>query len=149
MISIQPSRVKGAEFHRNTWCVTPERGASIDDVLSAGYFSHVVAQFRPGDHIEVMPEGREWYAEMVVLGVSRLEAQLGLIHAVDLVSAPAVQIDDAVQDEPTPDGYTIKWAGPKAKFRIQRCADRAVLQDGFDTAAEANRWLADHKAVAA
>lgn len=143
MVSLQPNRVKGAEYHRNIWCVTPERGASLEDVLSAGYFSHVVAQFRPGDRLEVVPEGRAWYAELIVLGVSKLDAQFGVITVADLGRAPQ-PTELPPQEAPATEDYVIRWAGPKAKFRIQRRADKEVLQDGFDTEAEASRWLTDH-----
>ena len=149
MISITPNRVRGAEFHRNVWCVTPEKDTTAEAVLAPGYFTHVAQQLRVGDHVEVCPEGAAWYLELFVLATSKLDAKFGVLRVVTFapaeaaapVAAPA-QAPLALEDWRST--YYIKWGGPKARFRIHRLTDHEVLEGGFDTAEDAEAWLAGH-----
>ncbi len=147
MVSISPNRVKGAEFHRNVWCVTPEAHVAFADVMAPGYFTHVAAQLRVGDHIEVVPEGGAWYAELFVRAASRLDVTLGVLNAVNftLTVPDDVQSSKSPIEKGSPEEYYVKWGGPKAKFRVHRAEDHQVLQDGFDTEASAQAWLSDHQ----
>lgn len=139
MVSLSPNRVRGAEFHRNVWCVTPEKGTKISDVLSPGFFAHVAPQFRVGDHVEVSPEGGDWYAEMLVRSASKLDVTLGVVHVVEFMAVSVSQASESWKD-----AFYVKWGGPKAKFRIHRTADHEVLEGGFDTAQGAESWIAGH-----
>ena len=158
MISIAPNRIRAAEYHRNVWSVTPEADATLLGILAPGFFTHVAAQFRVGDHVEVTPEGGAWYAELLVRSVSKLDVKFGVLTYRDFDAAPAgitvvaeETIAPATEEAPPPapppkwdEDYVTKWAGPKAKFRIQRLSDRSILKDGFDTEADAKTWMNGH-----
>ena len=158
MISISPNRLRSAEYHRNVWSVTPEAFTPLSVVLAPGFFTHVAAQFRVGDRVEVSPEDGVWYAELLVRSVSKLDAKFGVLLYRDFDESQPILVpdtdeaaplldDDVITAPPEPKwtgDYAVKWAGPKAKFRVMRPSDRSVLQDGFDTEADAKAWMNGH-----
>ena len=139
-MKILQSQLKQAEFVRTAYAATPEHGASVDDILVPEFWAHVAKQFKPGDRIEVKPDGADWLAELYVLKTDVHGLHVALLNKYDLVpanTAPVVANDDE---------YEINFGGA-AKWRVIRKSDREVMVKGLGSKAECESWLAEQKAA--
>lgn len=139
-MKILQSQLKQAEFVRTVHAATPEHGASIDDVLVPEFWAHVAKQFKPGDRIEVKPDGADWLAELYVLKIDVHGVHVALLNKYELSAssnAPAVANDDE---------YEINFGGA-AKWRVIRKSDREVMVKGLASKVECESWLAEQKAA--
>lgn len=141
MQPITENRFSEASYKRNYWNIILPFDAPYEDLFAPGYWSHIAEKLRPMDRIEVFREdGTEW-AELLVTLTDRVSAKVIELNRVSLEKEDPVAVDPE---------YSIAWAGPHHKFRIIRLSDKEVVQPGFATAAEAQRWLHDYtKALAA
>lgn len=134
-------RMKEESFIRTTYVATPEHGVSVDDLQCPEYWAHVAPQLKPGDLVHVFPEDGTFWAEVLVLAVSRAAAKVKLLREYKLTSNAQAPEEDAE--------YRLKFAGPHAKWRVERVSDSEVMKDGM-TKDEAQKYLDSHvKAMAA
>jgi hypothetical protein len=139
------TRFKEAATVRNTWNVVPEDGTPFEDVLNPEYWENVAERIRPGDHIEVVAENGEYYAELYVTDTTRKWAKVAVLTKIDLTTAKSAQAPAS----PTAK-YEVGYKGPILKWCVVRISDKSRLHEGSASKEDAQRWLADYsKAQAA
>lgn len=112
----------------------PRYGESLDDVLSPGYWIHQASLMRADDFVEVLPEGMEWYAKLVVIDASALSVKVKVLDHKSLVS-------QAVKAEPA-GAYKADRVG--RWWRVIRVADQSVMKSGLTEEAEALGWIKEN-----
>jgi hypothetical protein len=123
------NRIQGAEFVRNLYCITPEAGTDIQDILMPDFYAHLTKIIKIGDKLEAVPDDMQWYAELLVQDVGPGFAQVSLLRHIELES-----IDP--RDELA--GITIEWAGRHKKYRVMRGGEE--LDSKFSTQSKAREW---------
>lgn len=132
------SRVQLAEHARAVWCVTPEAGTTLKDVLAQDYWANVAAtKLKPGTIIEVMPEDASFWAQLLVMDTGRLAASVKVLHAVKL------EADAPLQE--APGDHYIEFKGPKLQWCIVRRSDKSIVKEGIRGKDTALRSLADYE----
>ena len=141
-MSINASRVTPAEFKRTIHSMTPEAGTKLSDIMAPAYYRHVASQFKSMDRIEVMPDDGAWYAELMVLYVSKMEVRVAKLSHVKLDTVKPEEVEDETHE--------VKWRGPSAKWGVVHKKTGDVVKDGFANKEEAAAYLSEHnKAMAA
>jgi|AGTN01.3.fsa_nt_gi hypothetical protein len=140
MTQLAANGLKEAASVRNVWTVTPEFGIPHEALLKDGYWAHVSAKLRPGDHIEVLAIDGSYFAELLVLDAGKLYAKVRSLRHVKL---DAVEVPES---ELMVEGLEAKWQGPVLKWCVLRGPDR--LKEGMDKAS-AIQWMKNHAKVAA
>lgn len=128
-MKILQRNVQQAEFARTVWVIKPEPGTTLEDLLQPETWAHIAKTLRPGDRIEVMPAGGEWFAELQVRSSANTEARVSLLRRVDFADPPtaaSVEID-------------VKHRG-RSGWSVIRKSDKTVLVDGLQTKEEADEW---------
>ena len=136
--SLTESRRQFAEQWRNVHAINPELGTTLEDMTKSSYWAHVGKMLRPWDKIEVRAEDGSFYAEFIVRDAGRNWAKVELVFS-HTFTVPGVTEQTAVDN-----GFTVKYAGPHAKYRVLRKADNSVMRDGFVTQADAEQWVREH-----
>lgn len=120
------------QVHAHTVHVArPRYDDSLQDVLRPEYWRHHCGMLRVDDFIEVVPEGSEWYARLIVVQADQYTAKVKLLQHTNL-------LDQEMQKESA--------AGFKADrngrwWRVIRSADQAVVANGMKDEAEALAWI--------
>lgn len=136
-MKILQAQVKQAEFIRTVWCLTAEHGVTLADVTKPESWAHVAKQFKAGDHIEVVPESGEWFAELFVRSVSPTDIKVSVLREV-IFDAPAVAA-------PLPEGVEFEINYSKSeKWRVVRKSDRVTVASGMASKLECEAWVAEH-----
>lgn len=144
MTKLTASRFKQAEFARQHFEVIPEAGTPFEEVLTPDFWTHIAAKLKPADIIDVLAEDMTYEARLRVLAADRLWARVAVVYKTDFAEQT---VGKGVE---VPAETEVTWAGPHAKYRVVRVADKSTLRDGFATKPEAIRWAQDHaKAMAA
>lgn len=136
MSKLTAGRCKQAEFARTLWSVFVEQNTPFENVIKPAFWAHVAAKLKALDRIEVFAEDGQYWAELMVLSVGKMEAKVVVLRKIDLQAAPAPTLDLGE--------YEVSWGGPHRKHRVVRKSDKEVIKDGFGTKEEAQLWLADH-----
>lgn len=139
MTQCATKRFKLAEGQRNQFRHIPEAGVPFDALLSDGYWAHVSASMKPGDHVEVWAEDGSYYAELLVQDAGRLYAKVAVKNHVKL---DAVEVKEGGL---MVEGYEVKWRGPQLKWCVLRGKD--CLKDSMDKAS-AIQWMQNHAKAA-
>lgn len=140
--ALHPHRMKQAEYVYERWRMTVENGTTTEDLKRPAFYAHIAQHLRPGSIIEVMPDNRTFFAELLVLDAG---PQYAKVHALRHVEIEALKMGGSVFP-----GYTVEFGGDHVKWRVLREADRKALKDGLPTQTDAFAWLANHlKAMAA
>ena len=137
MTALLQDRLKQAEYTRNVFSVVPEFGTKLEDMLKPEYWAHTGAKLHPTDRIEVIAEDNTWFAELFVVSCARNWAKVTTLRFVELA--------ESTPDETPAIEYKINWGGQNVKHRVVRLSDNATIKDGFASAAEAKKWLADYE----
>lgn len=141
--AIHINRLRQAEFAYERWRLTVENGTTVDDLKRPGFFAHIASQMRPGALIEVMPDNRSFFIELLVVDAGPQYVKTAVLRDVKL---EAVSVGGA---NPFP-GYSVEFAGDHLKWRVIRESDRKSLKENLPTQTDAFTWLANHlKAQAA
>lgn len=139
---ILSSRLRLAEHARQNYHASPRADDKPEDVLDPKYWVHVAGRLRAGDKIEMLWESGTFYAEAVVLDAGQYGAKIAF------TMEPVSLVNDAKVEEP--EGFEVAWAGPHAKWRVTRVADKAVLKDQIASKEDGLAWVRAHrKAMAA
>jgi hypothetical protein len=157
---LTPDRFKEAEYTRRVWAMTPAVGTEVKHLLAPAYWSHVAAKLNPTDRIEVITEDNAWFAELLVMSQGGNWAQVKLLRYVQLTGVAAApeavvektsesvaeEVTEPTTETPSTDSQlTVSYGGIKARHRVIRKSDKAVLKDGFPTQAEAVKWMHEHE----
>jgi len=135
--ALLPPRMKECEFERTLWVVTAHENTRPEDMLDPEYWTHVSERLRPFDKIEARADDGSWYAEFLVLDVSRRWATVHALR-IDHLTTKDVSLSKVMSDE-----YTVEWKGPAHKHSVIRKTDGAVLHEGEQTKAGAYQWLSN------
>jgi len=138
-VKLSPSRLKSAEFVRNTYVARTEDDFNIDDITDPSYWSHVSSKFKAGDHIEVISADGSKYAELFVVSSGPSHAKVIVISDVQL--AQKGDTEESGSDNPD---YVVKWGGVNDKFRVIYVPDNKVISSGHETKIDAAKWASDY-----
>lgn len=121
-----------AEQRRVVHLVTPPETVSLDEMLRPDFWTHVARKLREGDHIEVQPLGRAFYAELLVLGRSDFDASVAVLRHVDLQSRERPRLSE--------EDFEIKLVN--GRYVVCRKSDGTRLDPkGHEALADAAHWL--------
>ena len=141
--AVHPNRLKGAEYAFNTWRLVVPSETTIEDLKRGAFYAHIAQQLKHGDLIQVMPDNRSYFVELLVIDSGAQFAKVTVIREVKL---EALQ---AATSAAFP-GYTVEYAGDHERWRVIRDSDRKPLKSNQATQADAFTWLTNHlKALAA
>lgn len=121
-----------AEYARNVWRVTALHGQSIDDFKDPESWAHVAFNFKRFDKVELIAEDGSFYAEGVVLKITKTSAMVKFYLQHEMSEKVETTTDSA---------YYAEFAG-RAKWRVVRRSDSEVVESHLETKDEA-RALAD------
>lgn len=125
--------IQGGDFVRTVWCITPDAGTTIEDIMNPEFYAHVVRSIKIGDKLEAIPDDSVWYAELLVMDIGPGFAKVALLRHVEL---------EAIDPRDELAGMTIEFAGRKQKYRVLRGGK--VLEKGFPTQSKAREWAERH-----
>ncbi len=131
--------IRPAEYDRIVWSVTPEADVSLKDLMAPDYWAHVAKSLKPGARIEVLPDSRSWFAELIVRSATD--------NSVNLAVLRHIEFDSPVKAADNGDPYEIKHRGG-AGWSVVRKADKVAVFEKGQSKLEAERWLAEHTELA-
>lgn len=137
-VSLNPSRMTGAEFAHASYMATVEQGHTKEDLLNPNFWAHVAQKLRPYDEIKVRCDDDSFYATFLVLARDNTWAKLALISWTNL--------EDDVKTA-IPDEYEIKLRGAYLKHCVIRKKDGTVIKEQCQTKKEAAEWLESYIAT--
>lgn len=137
-MKILQAQVKPAEYVRTVWCLTAEHGAVLADVIKPESWAHVSKQFKVGDHIEVVPESGEWFAELYVRSVADNDIKVAVLREVALTAPVAATTDN--------EEFDISYS-KSDKWRVVRKADKTQVASGMSSKTECEAWVAEHNST--
>lgn len=129
-MKILQRQIQQADFARTVWVVKPEPGVTLEQLLQPETWAHVSKTFKPGDRVDVMPPGGDWFAELYVRSSGDNEAKLVVLKT--HVFETAKQVDGEVE---------VKHRGEAKKWSVLRKSDKAVLVEGLETRGAAEDWV--------
>jgi len=140
MQKLNMSEFKLAEFIRSTWCIYLKVGQDRKDLLKPEFWSHVAARVKRNDHIEVLHDDGNYYAQLIVLSSDKVGVKVAFLNEVNLRELESTVVDHA-------EFYT-KFRGPR-RWSIMRKSDNAMIEENIDTEGQANQRLRDMTTPAA
>lgn len=118
----------------------PRHLDTLEDTLKPSYWAHNARDLRPGTLIRLMPEGLEWYAELIVIDADAVSAKVKLLpNSYGRLADQATRKDAAGDFKVDRDGKT---------WRVVRKADGQVMQGGFHGEPDALAWILKNTAEA-
>jgi hypothetical protein len=129
----QPQDIKFEENGRNRHFCLAKAAHTIEDVKHPGYFWRGAHKFRRWDRIEIVHEGGDYLAEILIVDVDH-DAQG--IHGRVLTEQLLTTCEAIV---PNMDGAFVAEAGGGWAVRV----GQVVLKDGFKSEQQAGKWLLD------
>ena len=130
------NHVKESPFVAPAFFVTVPQGTLVADLLDPSFWAHVAARLKPNMRLEVVPEDREYYAELFVVAADVNRASVVLMRQVRLEAESLPQAES---------GFDLKFRGPNYKWSVVRRSDKKVVNDGFEEKAAAQQWLAQYE----
>lgn len=132
MIAFKPARLDPTESDHLTYTIRLPRHVKFEDCLDENFWANVAMTLKPWDCIELQPNDFSYKATLVVIATDRLWARVAVDRYTEL----------KVGSVPKADELTVQWSGPHTKYRVMR--GTVVLQDGFVTKPEAEKWRDEH-----
>lgn len=126
--------LRQADYTRNIWSIVPEAGTSLEDVLAPEFWANVSKSLKKGDHIDVVPDSGEYYAELFVVAAGDKFAKVVVLRRVDFTQ-PGIKSDASE--------FEAKHRGG-AGWSVIRKSDKSVMFEKAATKAEAEAWIAEH-----
>jgi len=139
-LKVNMNRMKSGDFVRTLWVVTAEQGTTKEDIMNPSYWSHVAAQFRPYDRIEVRVDDGVYFAELLILACDRTWAKVKELsfHSLTNSDVSMTQAEEEMAE------FEVLWKGPVNKFSVIRKSDSTVIKNKMEKD-EANKFLAGYK----
>jgi len=134
-MAIIESKCKESSFARTIWCVTPDLGTPIDDLLKPEYWAHVARNFAPTHRIEVTAEDNSYFAELCVVDAGHQWAKVELLRKHEFGANAVVGTDTGE--------FQAKWRGAR-KWSVERKSDKTILAEDLGTKEDALLWIATH-----
>lgn len=123
-----------AEYARTVHVLKGLPGTFPESYLEPETWAHIPeTKLRQGDRVEITAEDSTWFAELMV------RVRKGPVIHLELLREYKF---DAIAGKEH-DAFDIEHAGPKAKWRVLRKSDRAVMVDKLATKSEAVAWVED------
>jgi hypothetical protein len=126
------NKIKQAEFTRNTFVANPTLDTKFEDMLKPDYWAHVANDLKRFDLIDVIAADGSWFARLIVRAVGKLAVHVAVLSFHEF---------DKKEIKEEKNAYEIAWSGPKAKYRVVRTSDKAVIQDGLETKDQAKDYI--------
>lgn len=145
MRKLNPGDHAYAEFARQVHRVTPVEGTKLEELREPEYWSHVAGKMHQHDRIEVLPQGGEWFAELLVISCSKVHVKVAVLNSVRL-TAPKGKEDAGKDNPPADEVFDLQFKGPQRKWSIIRKSDKAVVKENFESKDDAAAWLSSNKA---
>lgn len=136
-VSLNPARMKPAEYNRTVFSVSIEHNITKEDLLLPQFWAHVAMSMKVNDRVEAFAEDGSFYAELLVVASDRTWAKMHMLSYHDLTKI-VMDLGDDVMNE-----YLIKFKGPKA-WCVIRKSDNAILNDKMHSDDDAKKWLEVH-----
>ncbi len=76
---VLPTELKGVEYARTDYRITPEKPIALDDLLKPRTWAHVASKLRTGDVVEVVAPDLSWFARLLVRHIEGPEVFVGVI----------------------------------------------------------------------
>lgn len=143
VIPLLPNGMERADYARNCWHVTAAFGVPLDAVTQSRYWNQQVQRLNIFDRIEVVAIDGTWYAELLVTDKRDNAAKVEVIHKAYF------QASDPTTSREPPEGYEVRWAGPKLRWSVIRLLDNQRMKSDFPNESDAVKYIHDMvKAVA-
>jgi hypothetical protein len=120
--------VSSASDIQNGWAIVVPAGTSVETILSPEFYSSVASQLRIGDFVDVHSDGRDFVARLYVRETSKTRASVALIGLTRF---------DALIESFEPAAHRVKYAGPHAKWTVERIGDGRAVKDGYESREDA------------
>lgn len=132
-------RLKPADYEIPRVCAKVPPKTTLADLMLPGYWQNYASNLQEGTEITVVSEDYELDVKLRVLEINPLRARMRVLS---VASAPDEKDFDAEEERSQEvDGLSIKWGGPKAKFRVINGDE--VLESGIATKEEAQERMAE------
>ena len=138
--AITEARFRSSEYERTIWVINADEGTEPRDLENPDYYAHVASKLKPYDRLEVRANDGTWYAELLVVDVSRQWARAKMLMWVNLTTMDMSQTA-ALAASRSP--YFIKFLGPQDKWCVIRRVDAAIVSQGNAKPEDASRWMSD------
>ena len=129
----------GAEYTRTLRHLNLDPQFTLDDVLTPSFWAHHAPKLTRGDVIDVLAADDSFDVTLRVTGVGRGFATMRVLRK--WVNENAVP---AQEEEPVPENYRVKWAGPSAKYRVVMINPNMIVSEGHEDKATAIAKAAEH-----
>jgi hypothetical protein len=139
-VTILPGSCRLAEHARRDFVIDAQPGVTIEDLQKPETFVHLAEQFRVFDHLEVRAVDGSFVAQFIITGCGKNWAKL--------YKTAYYELSKAVKEVPD-SPVTFEWGGPAHKWRIKRKVDNEVLERGFGSSEEAEKWWSENGKIAA
>ena len=140
---INPARMESAEYKRTTWVAIATPGSTPIDLMRPEYWAHVAEKMKVWDKIEIRANDGAWYAEVVVVDVSRQWARINPLLVVDLTTKDVSMSQAAAMNKAAQ--YTVVHRGEHCKWSVVRNSDMQVVHEFEETQAGAMAWMTDRQ----
>lgn len=138
-VSINPTRMRLAEYDRQDWVCNAELGTTVEDILKVEFWTHMAALMKPYDHIEVRIDDGSWVAFLIVTACDRNWAKVQLLSKHQLV-ADVTQPVSSIK-------HRVDHKGPQLKWCVIRVADGERVQSEMASKEAASEWLRNYERV--
>lgn len=133
--ALSPERFKSAEYERAIHIANADEGTYPEDITMPDYWAHAAAQMKPWDRIEVRANDGTWFAELLVLDVSRQWAKvhvLGVHRFSDFDTSLTAALNLP---------YFVTHKGPQLKWCVVRRVDSAIVHQEASSPDDATQWM--------
>lgn len=114
-----------AEFNRTIWHAKIPHYNTLEDIMLPEFWSNIAGQMRVGDRIECYAEDGTYFVELMVTAVAERTptkpanwVKVFLMRNVPLIEKTKLAV---------PEGFTVKFRGPTAKWCVLREPDGDVV----------------------
>lgn len=135
MQALNANKLKPAEYSRTVLLADVAAGVKPADLLEPGFWAHVANQAKRGDRIEAFDPAGEWFAELIVMESGGVWLKVKPLRMVELV--------EKAEEANASDPFYIEFAG-RAKWRVVRRSDKAVIASGLESREAAQATLDEH-----
>lgn len=132
---LSPVKFQLFEFHNNCFSAIAAPGTKPEILRNPTFWAHIADQLKQFDRIEVKCEDATWWADVIVLSVSKGAAKVEILNQV--VFGQKVELKTASMD---PANYKAEFLTGD-KWRVLRTLDNEVMVKGLDTEQLAQDWI--------